>query len=154
MNAEINYGQQIREVRKAFGFTQEEFSRKAGIAINSLRRYESNERQPTLDVVGRIAAAVGLSISDFMWYDTGKKRSYYWWFSLEEKLKQVGYSIGYSEEDAFLWINYPDGTLEVTEEDLKLVNDNLDTYLRFLLDDLRERHKKDFRPSRPEGGRK
>lgn len=60
----------------------------------------------------------------------------------------MGCSIGFYEEDAALWINYPDGTLEVTEEELKALNDSADSFLRFKLAELKESRKADFRPKK------
>lgn len=69
-----------------------------------------------------------------------------WAFSLIEKLGSVGYSIGTYEEDAYLWINYPDGTLEVTEEELRELDQSTDSFIRFKLQELRDRHPYRFRP--------
>ena len=139
------FGEQIREMRKTYGLTQEEYAKKAGIAINSLRRYEANERQPTMDVLEKLASALGLQLQSFLWENPHKKRSSFWFMDLEEKLKQIGYSTGFYEEDAYLWINYPDGTLEVRDEDLKALNDSANAFLRFQLQELRKRNEKDFR---------
>ena len=116
---EAQFGMQIRKMRKAFGLTQAEFAEKSGISMMSLRRYETNERQPTMQIITRMAAALGLTVGEFLWSDPASKRPYFWSAELEEKLKQVGCSTGWAEEDGFLWINYPDGALEVSEKDLK-----------------------------------
>jgi Predicted transcriptional regulators len=52
-------------MRKAYKLTQIQLAEKAGIAVNSLRRYESNERQPSSDVIQQLAAAVGISDVEF-----------------------------------------------------------------------------------------
>ena len=49
------YGNLIREVRKAKGYTQKQLAAEAKIAINSLRRYESGERQVPIHVLKSIA---------------------------------------------------------------------------------------------------
>lgn len=155
MNGWVNYGPQIRKYREAYGITQEELATKAGISLSSLRRYEINERKPTLDTLESIAHVFGVKLAIFLWHDPIDKRSYLWADDLEDKLKQLGYSIGYDEDEGALWINYPDGSaLGVTEEDLKILADNSDTYLRFLLEDLRKRLVKYLTPpspAKPEG---
>ena len=60
-----NYGQQIRKVRKAFHLTQQEMAGKAGIGVNSLRRYEAGERQPNMAVLSKLAER-----SDFQWQNS------------------------------------------------------------------------------------
>lgn len=71
-----NYGQQIRKVRKAFHLTQQEMAGKAGIGVNSLRRYEVGERQPNMAVLSKLAEAVGLSVAEFLWNDPITKEPY------------------------------------------------------------------------------
>lgn len=77
-----------------------------------------------------------------------EKRYDFWDAALDQKLSHIGYSIGFYEEDSALWINYPDGTLEVTEGELKELNNSADSYLRFKLGELREVHKDRFRPKK------
>lgn len=69
-----------------------------------------------------------------------------WGLALEQKLAAVGCSIGTYEEDAYIWINYPDGTLEVTEAELRELDQSTDSFLRFKLQELRERHPDSFTP--------
>lgn len=64
---EATFGARIREVRKSFGLTQEEFSKRSGISLSSIKRYEANERQPNMDQIDKMAAAVGLTREFFMW---------------------------------------------------------------------------------------
>ena len=52
------YGNSIREDRKAKNYTQKQLSDMAEIAINSLRRYESGDRQVPIDVLKKIANAL------------------------------------------------------------------------------------------------
>ena len=139
-------GDRMKKARKAAGLTQIQVAQRAGIAVNSLRLYEAGKRQPRLDQLQRIAAALGVSVSDLLGQDKQEELSGLWWFVLEQKLKKVGYSIGFYEEDAYIWINYPDGTLEVTEADLKELDRSTDLFLRFELQELRNRRAEDFRP--------
>ena len=61
------YGSQLKKVRAYYGMTQIEVAQKAGIAINSLRRYESDERTPTMDVLEKIAGAYGITVAQLLW---------------------------------------------------------------------------------------
>jgi len=63
------YGQRIREVRKSLGLTQEQFAKKCGISLTSLRRYEANERQPNIAILEDMAAHIGMTIQEFLWKD-------------------------------------------------------------------------------------
>ena len=141
---EAQFGMQIRKMRKAFGLTQAEFAEKSGISMMSLRRYETNERQPTMATITRMAAALGLTVGEFLWSDPTSKRPYFWSAELEEKLKQVGCSTGWAEDDGFLWINYPDGALEVSEKDLLELHESTNSFLKFKLEELKQKKINDF----------
>lgn len=55
-------GQQIKAARKAAGLTQAELADKAGMAVNSIRLYESGkQKELKISTVRRIAAALGLA---------------------------------------------------------------------------------------------
>lgn len=90
----------------------------------------------------------GTSVYDLLEQAKQRAPSRPWAFSLIEKLGSVGYSIGSYEEDAYIWINYPDGTLEVTEEELRELDQSTDSFIRFKLQELRDRHPYRFRPKR------
>jgi transcriptional regulator with XRE-family HTH domain len=138
-------GNQIRAMRKAHKLTQEEFAKRSGISLMSLRRYETDERQPTMDTVAQMATALGLSVEAFAWGDPNTGRSYFWYGDLEEKMKQVDCSIGGDTAEGYLWIKYPEGTLEVTEADLIELHESTNTFMRFKLDELRKKHAERFR---------
>ena len=141
---EAQFGMQIRKMRKAFGLTQAEFAEKSGISMMSLRRYETNERQPTMQTITRMAAALGLTVGEFLWSDPASKRPYFWSAELEEKLKQVGCSTSWAEDDGLSWINYPDGALEVSEKDLWDLHESTNSFLKFKLEELKQKKINDF----------
>lgn len=53
-------GQNIRQYRKMAGLTQAELAEKVGISTMSVRRYESGERIASRELIGAIAAALGV----------------------------------------------------------------------------------------------
>lgn len=62
----MEFNERLRAVRKEKGLTQAELAEKAGIAVNSVRLYESGKVTPKLDTIARIAGAMGLTASDFV----------------------------------------------------------------------------------------
>lgn len=58
----MSIGRRIRAARKAAKLTQIELSESAGIAVNSLRRYEAGQRSPTLGIVEKLAQALKVPI--------------------------------------------------------------------------------------------
>lgn len=69
--------------------------------------------------------------------------------SVEKKLNAIGCKLGYYEEDAYLWIEFADGSLEITEKDLLKLNKYAsEDALRIELLMLRQSRPKDFRLKR------
>jgi len=65
----MEIGERIRKLRKESGLTQSELAEKAGISTMSLRRYERNERQLTVQIVERIANALSTTPAYLMGWD-------------------------------------------------------------------------------------
>lgn len=62
---EINelFRSNIRSIREQRGFTQKKLAESAGFAVFSLRDYEAGRRVPSLEVMGQIATALGVNVS-------------------------------------------------------------------------------------------
>lgn len=56
-------GQFIRVKRDELGFTQEELGNKIGVSTATISLYESGDRKPELDILGKIAIALGVSMT-------------------------------------------------------------------------------------------
>lgn len=67
----MDIGAKIRAIRKSRGFTQIEVADKAKIAVNSLRNYEANKRQPNMEQLRAIADALDVSLSELIWQGEG-----------------------------------------------------------------------------------
>ncbi len=145
----MGVGLRLKEILRAKSLTIKQLAEVSGVSINTLYSITKRDSERVDDVlIQRIAAALGVSVSDLLGQEKQEAQHGPWSFSLEQKLAAVGCSIGFYEEDAALWINYPDGTLEVTEEELKALNDSADSFLRFKLAELKESRKADFRPKK------
>ncbi|TAL22390.1 MAG: XRE family transcriptional regulator [Nitrospirae bacterium] len=60
------FGKNLSRFRKEKGLTQEDLVKKSGVAISQIRRYEADNSSPTLDVVTRLAKALGVSIDELV----------------------------------------------------------------------------------------
>lgn len=142
-------GQLIKLARKKAGLTQVELGKKLGVTSAAISQFERTNANPTFETLDKIADALGVDVWE-LYEGYGLKparhNGYFGTAYLDDKLKQLGYSIGYYEEDASLWINYPDGTLEVTEENLKELDKSTVSYLQFKLEELKRKHPEDFKP--------
>lgn len=136
------FGMNIVNARKKCGLAQKELAEHLGISATRLNYWEKDKRKPDIHMTNRIAEVLGISIDELIGNKQSNNDTTYF---LEQKLAQIGYSIGGIESEGYLWINYPDGTLEVTETDLKELDQSTSSYLKFRLEELKEMNKKDFR---------
>lgn len=56
-------GQKIRSRRKFLGMSQQELANKSGLAMMTIRRYETEEREPTIQTIKKIAHALDVPIN-------------------------------------------------------------------------------------------
>jgi transcriptional regulator with XRE-family HTH domain len=62
MDVRKKFGKQLRALREARGWSQEEFADRAGLHRTYVSAVERGVRNPTLTVLGRLANALGISI--------------------------------------------------------------------------------------------
>lgn len=60
------FGKNMARFRKEKGLTQEDLVKRSGVAISQIRRYEADKSSPTLDVITRLAKALGVSIDELV----------------------------------------------------------------------------------------
>lgn len=80
-----------------------------------------------------------------------------WTRSLREKLQNVGcllesteLILGATDEPNTKWILFPDGKLELSDQELQELDYSTDSFLRFKLQELREKYKETFKPHKPQ----
>lgn len=72
-------GNQIRYFRKEAGLTQSQLAQRIGVSLNSVQRYEKNERQPSADLLLRIAEALEVSYIDLILESSAEyQKNTYW----------------------------------------------------------------------------
>lgn len=139
-------GDNIRYHRRKLGISQKELGEKlGGISQQQIGRWENGDKNPKLETQIKIAAALNIPVSQLN--DSLGRLKEPEYKPLEKKLEQIGYTLGYND-DGYLWINYPDGTLEVGIDDLSALEDDTDSYLQFKLEELKKKNLKAFRPKK------
>lgn len=58
----MDIGLRIKEKRNAAGLTQSQLAELSGVAVITIRQYESNKRQPRADQLRAIASALGVTV--------------------------------------------------------------------------------------------
>lgn len=62
----MSFGKNLSRFRREKGLTQEKLVRRSGVAISQIRRYEADKSSPTLDVITRLAKALGVSLDELV----------------------------------------------------------------------------------------
>lgn len=142
----MTIGNNIRAHRRRMGMSQKELGEKlGGISQQQIGQWENGDKNPKLETQIKIAAALNVPVSllndSLGWLKEPEYKP------LEKKLEQIGYTLRYNN-DGYLWINYPDGVLEVSTDDLLALEMDTDSYLRFKLEELKQKNLKDFRPKK------
>ena len=65
-NLRKGFGQRIRELRKAQGFSQEAFADKCGFMRTYMSRIETGTANPSLDAAKVLADGLGMSLSELL----------------------------------------------------------------------------------------
>lgn len=151
----MTIGERIKDIRKKAGLTQKQLADRLGVTPSQVGQYERGLRSPGSLQVKKFADALSvpmdLLIADQLdeaaksSHDNSTNRSYRQSIEIEQKLAHIGYSLGGDDDEGYLWINYEDGTLEVSDEDLATINEVCNKYLQFLLTDLKERNRAEFK---------
>lgn len=62
----MNIGEQIKTIRQELGMSRRAFSEAAGISDSYLAELEKGKKQPTVNILSKIANAFNISISDIL----------------------------------------------------------------------------------------
>lgn len=150
----MTIGQRIKEARKSAGLTQRELAEKSGTATGTIQQYELGKRQPRIEQLQAIASALGVTTNYFLTGEKTEKHPLDWTRSLDKKLNLIGCFLesdelilgAFSDEDNTKWIRLTDCLLILSDEELKTLDSETDSYLRFKLQELKEKHKDKIKP--------
>ena len=67
----MSLGLKLRQIRKEKKLSQIEVAEKANVAVNSIRLYEANKRQPRMDQLQKIASALEIDVAELLGYQIG-----------------------------------------------------------------------------------
>lgn len=68
----MDFPERLAALRKQRGMTQQVLAEKVGVTVLQIRRYEGAASQPTLDVIRRLAIALGIS-ADMLVFDADER---------------------------------------------------------------------------------
>ena len=62
----VESGKRIKALRKEHGLTQEQLAERAGIHVNTIRKYELGYRKPKIAQLKKIAGGLEISVIEFL----------------------------------------------------------------------------------------
>jgi len=68
----MSFSKRLAHIRKERKFTQQQMANTIGIYISQIKRYESGDTQPSLEVLRKIAFALNIS-ADMLLFDEGER---------------------------------------------------------------------------------
>ena len=68
----MEFAQRLAELRKQRGLSQPELADRVGVHVSQVRRYEAGSSQPTLEVLRKMAKALGVS-ADVLLFDEDER---------------------------------------------------------------------------------
>jgi transcriptional regulator with XRE-family HTH domain len=60
------FGERLQAFRKAAGLSQSQLARVSGVPVGTIRDYEQNRREPSLETAATLARAVGQPLDAFV----------------------------------------------------------------------------------------
>ncbi len=91
-------GENIKKFRKQMGFTQKELADRLGCAEITIRQYESNKREPSIEQLGKIADILNLHLFDLIDFTTEMDLLNSYDNAMIEYYKRLGYHIAYEND--------------------------------------------------------
>lgn len=167
----MGIGKNIKTITKSKGITLLELSKKSGVPINTIYTLTSEDPDnATLRTINKLAAALDID-SNMLRMDPEEYRAYekqvddyirqhendskpdkqYLSVALPEGVYLVeDYEAypgcyGYSE---LIQIVYPEGTIDVTQEEMDRVKENIERYAAFTLESFKQDHKDRIRENK------
>lgn len=149
----LEIGDKIKKYRKQQGLTQKDLAARLNTTPQNLAQYENKKRNPKPETLQRIADALNISMQ-YLLPDTdynqllGDKAAAAYSVILEQIIGLNGYAFGITEDTDSLYISYPDGILEITPDTADKLQDDIQFYVDFKMQQLKKEHIKNFIPQK------
>lgn len=153
----MGIGKNIKTITKNKGITLLELSKKSGVPINTIYTLTSEDPDnATLRTINKLAAALDIDSNmlrmDLEEYKAYEKQVDDYIRQQENETKLLdreflrvplpeGVHLVEDYEDALTQIVYPEGTIDITYEEMDRVKENIERYAAFTLESFKQDHK-------------
>lgn len=141
VNEFVNIGSKIKKLRIASGYNQTQFAKMLEIPRTTYINYENGHREPSKEMIEKIAAALNVEISDLIGqpitisYDEKE-------YLIEQLMNKLGYQIIGDDSEGYLCIKYKNAEYEIDQSDLDKLYDSSTSFLEFQLQELLKHSRK------------
>jgi transcriptional regulator with XRE-family HTH domain len=136
--------ERIKAARKKLALTQKELAEKAGVSLMSVRRYENDDKKYQLDILLKIAKALGVPLADLISSDMIFNLEFYEDLKQEAaeiELWKVVTSYGYSKildsKTGDTWIKDFEGNQYlISNDNLSKFTNSIADFIKFQIQEL------------------
>lgn len=131
----MSIGYNLKKIRKKKKLTQEDFGKLVGLSTNTIQRYELGKRQPTIETINKIAAALEVPVNELLELPSGKNFARIENKKNEEinliynflkiKYGEENININHTLDDEFIELNIVDKNIVYTKEDFEKFIDHI-----------------------------
>lgn len=150
LNEIIKIGDKIKYYRKNLKITQAEMAAKLELPRSTYAHYENNTREPSTEILDKIANILGISKFDLL-YDIDKLKEQLYEvenksnskdYFLEQYIHTLGYEIIKEMENGYLILKSKDGEYEITQNDIDNLENNSKSFIEYNLYEIIKRSRK------------
>ncbi len=89
MSLSINFGNRLKQCRKLAGLTQETLAERAGVCSKYIGEIERGRKNPSLDVLQKLASALNIELSDFLSFSEREDKHFNYRIAINNILKSI-----------------------------------------------------------------
>lgn len=120
----MTISQNLKDLRRLSGLTQEQVAEKVGLTRQAISSYESGRTQPDLAMLEKLAAVYGVELTDVLYGAGQRQRALRFWRRAPFVLAGLVLAVVLLRSALLLWLNifltYPDG-MALTDATMPLV---------------------------------
>lgn len=138
----MNIGDTIKSERKKKNLTQKQLAEKINKSERMIQKYENGEVIPSIEVLNKIGAALGVFIFKFENTDSNQSIEQLQSDYFEQYIKSIGYELEGDLSEGYLFIKTTEGTYEITMKDLEEIKISSRSFIEYTLNEIIKKSRK------------
>lgn len=143
LNEIIKIGDRIKSYRKKLKITQEQMAEKIGLPRSTYAHYENNTREPSSDILIKIADILDCKLYDLISVENhGSSKIDSQAYFLEKYISTLGYAIEKEMENGYLILKSNDGEFEISEMDIEDLKNSSKSFVEYKVHEIIKKSRK------------